>query len=79
MRMVVWGLVLLLLVLHQDIWFWNDGTLVFGFMPIALFFHACISIAASVTWFMATKFCWPTGVDDALAPTPPAGEKGGAA
>ncbi|QDT70095.1 hypothetical protein MalM25_30400 [Planctomycetes bacterium MalM25] len=59
MHQVVWGLVLLLLILHQDVWFWSDGTLVFGFMPIGLFFHACLSVAASVTWFLATKHCWP--------------------
>ena len=43
------ALVVLLLVLHQDNWLWNDGTLVFGFMPIGLLYHAGISMAASVT------------------------------
>lgn len=52
-------LVLVLLVLHQDNWFWTDGRLVFGFMPMALFWHACISIAASLTWLLATKIAWP--------------------
>lgn len=66
MQKLVWALVLLLLVLHQDNWFWEDDTLVFGFMPIALFYHACISIAASVTWFLATRFAWPA--DDDLKP-----------
>ena len=65
MQKVVWGLVLLLLILHQDVWFWKSDTLVFGFLPIGLFFHACISIAASVTWFLATKHCWPEGLDGA--------------
>ncbi len=59
MQKVVWGLVLLLIVLHQDFWFWTNDTLVFGFVPIGLFFHACISVAASVTWFLATRHCWP--------------------
>ncbi|TWT87775.1 DUF3311 domain-containing protein [Neorhodopirellula pilleata] len=52
-------LVVLLLVLHQDNWFWLDGRLVFGFIPIGLFWHACISIGASLTWFLATRFAWP--------------------
>lgn len=65
MQKVVWGLVLLLLIVHQDLWFWEDGTLVFGFMPVGLFFHACISVAASVTWFLATKYCWPEDADHA--------------
>lgn len=56
---IVWALVLLLIILHQDNWLWNDGTLVFGFIPIGLFYHACISVAASATWFLATKIAWP--------------------
>ena len=63
MQKVVWGLVLLLLILHQDFWFWENDTLLFGFMPIGLFFHALISLAAGVTWFLATKHCWPAELD----------------
>tara|TARA_R110002049_G_scaffold4601_5_gene32244 strand:- start:343461 stop:343709 length:249 start_codon:yes stop_codon:yes gene_type:complete len=62
--LIITGLVLLLLILHQDNWFWNDGTLLLGFMPIGLFWHACISIAASITWFLATKIAWP--LDDSI-------------
>lgn len=65
MRTIVWFLIVLLLVLHQDNWFWTDGRLVFGFMPLGLFYHACISLAAGVVWFLATRHCWPLGVDDA--------------
>ena len=56
MRYLIGILLLLLLVLHQDNWFWEDDTLVFGFIPMGLFYHACISVAASITWFLATKF-----------------------
>jgi len=56
---IVAFLVVTLLILHQDNWFWTDGRLVFGFMPIGLVWHAGISIAASVTWFIATKIAWP--------------------
>jgi hypothetical protein len=59
MRYLIGILLLLLLVLHQDNWFWEDDTLVFGFIPMGLFYHACISVAASITWFLATKFVWP--------------------
>lgn len=63
MQKVVWGLVVLLILLHQDFWFWENGTLVFGFLPIGLFFHALISVAASVTWFLATRHCWPADLE----------------
>ncbi|MEO0531416.1 MAG: DUF3311 domain-containing protein [Planctomycetota bacterium] len=64
MSNVVWALVVLLLLIHQDLWFWEDGTLVFGFLPVGLFYHACLSVAASVTWFLATKHCWPAGDEE---------------
>ncbi len=69
MKTVVGILIVLLLVLHQDIWFWNDGTLVFGFLPIGLFYHACLSIAAGVVWWMATKHCWPAEPPEAESPS----------
>ena len=52
-------LVILLLVLHQDNWFWTDDTLVLGFLPIGLFWHACISVGAALTWLLATRIAWP--------------------
>lgn len=55
--------IVVLLILHQDNWFWTDGTLVFGFIPIGLFYHACISVAAGCVWFWAVKTCWPVGLE----------------
>ena len=63
MPLKLWVLVLLLVVLHQDNWFWDDPTLVFGFIPIGLFYHACLSVAASLVWFWATIYCWPEEVE----------------
>ena len=32
-------------VLHQDFWFWTTATpLVFGFLPVGLFYHAVYSL-----------------------------------
>lgn len=64
MKIVVWGLVLLLLIVRQDIWFWSDPTLVFGFMPIGLAYQMGISIGAAFTWFLATRYAWP--LDDSV-------------
>ncbi|MEM9644302.1 MAG: DUF3311 domain-containing protein [Planctomycetota bacterium] len=66
--LVIGGLVLLLLILHQDNWLWDNNTLVFGFLPVGLFWHACISVAASATWFLATKIAWPVDEDSQLPP-----------
>ena len=63
MKLFVWILVVLLLIIHQDNWLWENSTLVFGFMPITLLFHAGISIAAGIVWYMATLYCWPTELE----------------
>ncbi|MCR9201167.1 MAG: DUF3311 domain-containing protein [Planctomycetaceae bacterium] len=70
MKKVVWGLVALLVILHQDVWLWDNDTLVAGFMPITLLYHACISLAAGFTWFLATKFAWPEELKVDVAPAP---------
>jgi len=57
--LLIAGLVIVLLILHQDNWLWHNDTLLFGFMPIGLAWHAGISIAASFTWFLATRVAWP--------------------
>ena len=75
MKYVVWGLVVLLIILHQDFWFWDDPSLVFGFIPIGLFYHVCLSIAASATWYLATIYAWPV---QETTPTENETSKGGA-
>jgi hypothetical protein len=69
MLYVVWGLVVLLIILHQDNWFWTDSTLVLGFLPVTLLYHMCISLAAAVTWLLAVRFAWPTELNTADTPT----------
>ena len=50
----------LLYVLHQDIWFWRSARpLVFGFMPVGLFYHALFSVAAALLMALLVKFAWP--------------------
>jgi len=64
MKQAVWILVALLFVLHQDCWFWDDRTLVLGFMPIGLFYHACFSLAAAGVWALAVRYAWPTHIEE---------------
>jgi hypothetical protein len=63
-----WALVVvsvLLAAAHQDIWFWDDRTLVFGFMPVGLLYHAFYSVVAASFWAVAMKVAWPRTVMDA--------------
>jgi hypothetical protein len=64
-KYLIWSLIVLLLLLHQDNWFWNDATLVFGFLPVGLLYHAGISLAAAITWFLAVQFIWPEKLEPA--------------
>jgi hypothetical protein len=66
MRTAVWGLILLLIVLHQDFWFWTDATIVFGFLPVGLAYHIGLSLAAAVVWWLATMYAWPIEEDGVL-------------
>ena len=66
MKRVIYGLIILLAVLHQDFWWWDDSeTLIFDFLPIGLAYHAGVSVAAAVLWALAVKYCWPGNVDSA--------------
>ena len=49
-----------LYVLHQDIWNWRTPhPIVFGFIPIGLFYHACFAAAASLLMWLLVTFAWP--------------------
>jgi hypothetical protein len=58
------GAVALLYVLHQDFWFWREARpLVFGFLPIGLFYHAAFTVAcAGVLWLLVT-LVWPAHLE----------------
>ncbi|MCH2210820.1 MAG: DUF3311 domain-containing protein [Fuerstiella sp.] len=69
-RYVIWLLILLLVILHQDLWLWSDGRLIMGFLPAGLAYHIGLTIAAAVTWWLATKLVWPA---DDVTPDPDSG------
>jgi uncharacterized membrane protein (DUF485 family) len=75
MKRLVWGLVLLLIVLHQDVWFWDSTWLVGGVVPVALAWHMGVSVAAAVTWWLATIYCWPAELEEASQPATEGGPK----
>lgn len=70
MKYVVWLMLAVLLIVHQDVWLWDDPTLVWGFMPVTLLYQAGISLAAGITWYLATVFCWPDVLDESAAQSP---------
>ncbi|MCA8957836.1 MAG: DUF3311 domain-containing protein [Planctomycetes bacterium] len=63
MRSFSWLLVAALLLAHHDFWYWNDPRLVFGFLPLGLWFHVLISIGAAVAWALVVRFAWPSHLE----------------
>jgi hypothetical protein len=60
----VWGAFVVLVVLHHDGWWWDDRRLVFGFLPIGLAYHAAYSLAAGILWALASRYAWPSHLEE---------------
>jgi len=53
-----------LYVLHQDFWFWREARpLVFGFLPVGLFYHAAFTLATSLALWGLVRLVWPSHLD----------------
>jgi hypothetical protein len=56
--------VVALYLLHQDFWFWRTAhPLVFGFIPIGLFYHAAFSVAAALLMWLLVAQAWPSQLE----------------
>ena len=78
MKFVVYGLIVLLAFLHQDVWWWDRiDPLILGFVPIGLAYQAGISVVAAILWALAVKFCWPENLEDEGADSLSAGSSAG--
>lgn len=60
MRWIVWVIAGALFLLHQDCWNWDNATLVLGFIPAGLAYHALFSVLAGGLWLLASRYAWPT-------------------
>ena len=55
---------LALFLLHQDFWFWRQARpLVFGALPIGLFYHAAYTLATSLVLVLLVRQLWPAALD----------------
>ena len=57
---IFWILFLALLFLHQDFWNWQSEEMVFGGVPIGLFYHALFSVVCSGLGAWAVVRAWPS-------------------
>jgi len=63
MKWLLTLLVIVLYVLHQDFWNWSDRSLVFGFLPVGLAYHAVFCIAAACMMALLVRFAWPAELE----------------
>lgn len=54
----------ILFVLHQDFWLWDDQGLVFGFLPVGLGYHMIYSLAVAGIWALAVRYAWPHHIEE---------------
>ena len=57
---IFWIFFLALLFLHQDFWNWSSEEMVWGGVPIGLFYHALFSLACSGLGAWAVLRAWPS-------------------
>jgi hypothetical protein len=51
-------------VLHQDFWFWRSRSpLVFGVLPVGLFYHAAYTLATAALLWLLVRLIWPSHLD----------------
>jgi uncharacterized protein DUF3311 len=67
--------VIVVYVLHQDFWNWRTAyPLVFGFVPIGLFYQGCYSIVAALLMWLLVKFAWPAHLEREIEQQKPKGD-----
>ena len=63
-RRSLYILLFIVYLLHNDLWLWNDATLVMG-IPIGLFYHIMFCVVASAVLCMLVTYAWPEYLEDA--------------
>lgn len=60
MKPTILFLLLTYYALHQDFWNWNAARpLIFGFLPIGLFYHAMYAAGAAAVMASLVRRAWP--------------------
>jgi hypothetical protein len=63
-------LVAVIYVLHQDFWFWREARpLVFGLLPIGLFYHVAYTLVTSLLLWTLVRMLWPAHLDTESSPS----------
>ena len=57
-RAWIYAALVLLYLLHQDLWLWDDPRIVLG-LPVGLTYHVAYCLAAALLLAVTVRFAWP--------------------
>jgi hypothetical protein len=57
-RLLAYAALGLLFLLHNDWWFWSDGSIVLG-LPVGLLYHVLYMLATAAVMAFVVRFAWP--------------------
>ena len=62
MKSALYTTLVILYLLHNDLWLWYDECLIAGF-PSGLLYHMAYCVVASVLMLLLVKFAWPQNLE----------------
>lgn len=64
MKWLLTLMVVVVILLHHDIWNWKNSTLVWGFIPMGLAYHIGYSCLAALTMWLLVRLAWPQHLEE---------------
>ncbi len=58
MRILLYTALAILFLLHNDLWLWNDGSLLLG-LPSGLTYHLLYCVATTALMALMVRYAWP--------------------
>ncbi len=58
-RASLYAALVILYLLHNDLWSWHDGRLLLG-LPVGLTYHIAYCLAAAVLMALLVRWAWPS-------------------
>lgn len=60
--LLLYAVLVVLYLLHNDLWLWNDASLVLG-LPAGLAYHIGFAVATSIVLTLLVIHAWPEHLD----------------
>ncbi len=62
MKPLLYTALVILALLHNDIWLWHNPNIMLG-LPVGLLYHIAYCVVASLLFIAIVKFIWPKELD----------------